>query len=362
MRSRDRRPVLFTTNHVPPDRVGAFAALHAREGIELALYGGRSHHATAGVEDPGVPFRHVEQRDVHALAASGRYRAVVGSTAGRVAPSAARLGARRGGVPFLMWWSLWAPVRSAAGIAGAPVVRAILRSSAAVVTYGPHASAYARTLGARRTFEAPQAVDGAFWAQPGPGAARAAPFVATFLGRQDRAKGLWVAQQAWRACGFAPGQAAFVLGGASDTPPGTDAAGTTIHTGYLQPSGVRDVLSATDVLLITSLHTHTFREPWGLVVNEAFHQGVPVIASDEVGAVAGGLVRDGRNGLVVPAGDVEATAAAIRRLHDDPALRATLGAHARIDVAPYTYAAWAQGFSRALTAAGAARTPVGEAA
>ena len=92
-------------------------------------------------------------------------------------------------------------------------------------------------------------------------------------------------------------------------------------------------------------------------MNEAFHQGVPVIASDEVGAVAGGLVRDGRNGLVVPAGDVAATAAAIRRLHDDPALRGTLGAQAREDVAPYTYQAWAEGFSRAFATAGVSRTP-----
>ena len=355
MSGRDRRPVLFTTNIVPPDRVGAFTALHEREGIELALYGGRSHHATGGVEDPGVPFRTVSQREVHALAASGRYRAVVGSTAGRIAPSAARLGARRARVPFLMWWSLWAPVRSAAGIGGAPVVRAILRSSAAVVTYGPHASAYARTLGAQRTFEAPQAVDGAFWEQPGPGAERLAPFVATFLGREDRAKGLWVAEQAWCASGLDRVPAALVLAGVGPASPGSGAAGTMIRTGHLQPLAVRDVLTETDVLLITSLHTRTFREPWGLVVNEAFHQGVPVIASDEVGAVAGGLVRDGRNGLVVPAGDVDATAAAIRRLHDDPALRATLGANARIDVQPYTYAAWAEGFSRGLAAAGASR-------
>ena len=53
------RPVLVVTNHVPPDRAGAFAALHAREGIELALFGGRSHHATAGLADPGVPHRRV---------------------------------------------------------------------------------------------------------------------------------------------------------------------------------------------------------------------------------------------------------------------------------------------------------------
>ena len=51
------------------------------------------------------------------------------------------------------------------------------------------------------------------------------------------------------------------------------------------------------------------------------NQNLPVIATDAVGAAAGGLVRHERNGLVVRAGDPDALAAALRRLHDDPALR-----------------------------------------
>ena len=75
--------------------------------------------------------------------------------------------------------------------------------------------------------------------------------------------------------------------------------------------------AACDVLVVPSIRTRTFREPWGLVVNEAMNRGLPVIASDAVGAAAGGLVRDGVNGLVVPAGDSAALAAAIRRLAGD---------------------------------------------
>jgi glycosyltransferase involved in cell wall biosynthesis len=87
-------------------------------------------------------------------------------------------------------------------------------------------------------------------------------------------------------------------------------------------------------------------------VNEAFHQAKPVIATTAVGAVAGGLVRHERNGLVVPPGDPEALGAALRRLHDDPDLRARLGAAAHDDVQAYTPQAWAAGVSQALTAAG----------
>ena len=82
-------------------------------------------------------------------------------------------------------------------------------------------------------------------------------------------------------------------------------------------------------MVVPSIPTRDFLEPWGLVVNEAFDQGVPVIATDAVGAAAGGLVQHERTGLVVPAGDVRALADAIRRLHDDPALRERLGANAR---------------------------------
>jgi glycosyltransferase involved in cell wall biosynthesis len=77
-----------------------------------------------------------------------------------------------------------------------------------------------------------------------------------------------------------------------------------------------------------------------------------VIATDAVGAAAGGLVQHERTGLVVPAGDAPALAAALRRLHDDPGLRARLGTAAKAAVAPYTQAAWAAGMSRALREAG----------
>jgi glycosyltransferase involved in cell wall biosynthesis len=68
-------------------------------------------------------------------------------------------------------------------------------------------------------------------------------------------------------------------------------------------------------------------------------------------------VRDGRNGLVVPAGDPDALAAALRTLHDDPGLRARLGANGARDVAAYTYAAWADGFAGALRDATGAQRP-----
>ena len=195
-------PVLFVTNHVPPDRAGAFRALHERVPLELALFGGRSHHATAGLEDPGVPFRRVGQREVHALAASGRYAAVVCGTAGRVALPAAFLGAQRARAPFVLWSALWGDLTTPAHLAARPLLRHIHRRAAVVVGYGPHVTAYARRLGARAVAVAPQAVDNAFWATPvatdGP-----RPFTALFVGRDVPEKGLAVLREAWRRAGLA---------------------------------------------------------------------------------------------------------------------------------------------------------------
>ena len=77
------------------------------------------------------------------------------------------------------------------------------------------------------------------------------------------------------------------------------------------------------------------REPWCVVVNEAEACGLPVVLSDRVGAAAD-LLRDGENGFLVPAGDVTAAAAAVRRL-EDPELRARFGARSRELVSGWGY-------------------------
>lgn len=342
------KPVLFVTNHMPPERVGALAALARRVPIELAIFGGRSIHATEGVADPGVAHRHVRQREILTLAASGRYGAVVCGTAGRLALPAAALGARAARVPFVLWSALWAHPRTPAHLAGgAPLLATLYRGADAVVAYGPHVAAFARARGARNVHIAPQAVDNAFW-----GAAvdveRSAPFTAVFLGRPSRAKGAVLLLDAWRSSGLGASTAALVLVGAGSGPARSPTGGAVAFVGPQPPEQVRNFLAGADVCVIPSLRTRSFREPWGLVANEAMNQSTPVIASEEVGAVAGGLVRHERNGLVVAADDPGALAGALRRLHDDPELRARLGANARRDVAPYTFDAWAAGFASAL--------------
>lgn len=90
-----------------------------------------------------------------------------------------------------------------------------------------------------------------------------------------------------------------------------------------------------DLLLWTSTY-----EGFGLVLLEAMSQGLPIVTTP-VGA-ATSLVRDGVNGLVVPARDAAATAAAAGRLLADPALGQRLAAAARETVRGMTWRATAE--------------------
>lgn len=70
-----------------------------------------------------------------------------------------------------------------------------------------------------------------------------------------------------------------------------------------------------------------FPEPFGTVVCEVMSAGKPVIGTTPGGHTD--MIVDGKTGLLVPRGDVQALAHAMQRLIDDPALRARLGAAAR---------------------------------
>jgi glycosyltransferase involved in cell wall biosynthesis len=362
------KPVLFVTGHAPPDRVGAFARLHERENVEFALFGGRSQHGGGPfVGELPFPHRHVPQHELGALAGSGGYRAVVCSTGGRVALPAAWRGARRGGLPLILWSSLWAHPRTPAHTLSFLALHRLYRSADAVVTYGPHVSAYVRARGARNVHIAPQSVDNEFWSAPALGAPATpewpseAQTIFLFAGRPVREKGFRVLIQAWRASGLKVPTAALVLVGVGSSPPWIPAGGAVgsdagiVCLDPVQASELRNFYGAADVLVVPSIPTPTFREPWGLVVNEAMNQHLPVIASDAVGAAAGGLVRDGHNGLVVAAGDSAALAGALRRLAAEQPLRARMGQAAAEDVRAFSHDAWAGGFAEALASLGVSR-------
>jgi glycosyltransferase involved in cell wall biosynthesis len=359
MRPMLSKPVLFVTGHAPGYRQGALARLHELEGIEVALFGGRSKHGVHphSRTTPPFPHLHVRQHEPLQIAASGRHRAVICSTGGRVALPAAWIGARAGKVPLILWSSLWAHPLSAAHIASYPLMMRLYRSADAVVAYGPHVAAYAGRKGASNVHIAPQSVDNAFWAaetsRPShPAWPSGSQSIFLFAGRPSREKGLGALVEAWRKSGLGASTAALVLVGVGPAPPWVPADGAVggriVCIEPVSAEQLRDFYAAADVLVLPSIPTRTFREPWGLVVNEAMNRSLPVIATDAVGAAAGGLLRDRHNGLIVRSGDVDALAAAITELALDADLRRRLGEAGASDVRAYTHDAWANGFCQAL--------------
>jgi len=93
-----------------------------------------------------------------------------------------------------------------------------------------------------------------------------------------------------------------------------------VFMGYVDGAEKRNLYEAADIFVLPSLF-----ETWGLVVNEAMHYGLPVIITDAMGSTD---LIDG-NGIIVPAGDTDALAQALRRLIQEEDLRKKMGKRSR---------------------------------
>jgi glycosyltransferase involved in cell wall biosynthesis len=111
------------------------------------------------------------------------------------------------------------------------------------------------------------------------------------------------------------------------------------------PADMPDVHRAIDVLVLAS----TEPEPFGLVVVEAMATATPVVATAHGGPCE--IVVPGVTGLLVPPGDAEALAAAIRSLIVDPARTKAMGTAGRARaVEQYSSAAYLAGVHRVYEA------------
>jgi len=160
-----------------------------------------------------------------------------------------------------------------------------------------------------------------------------------YVGRMDRDKGTDVLLDAFEKLRRLDSGCRLVLVGESD---GIDVPaeirrrdlGDSVE--YHRYCALRpDVLAlyrASDMLVFPSLHEGIPKVPL-----EAMSQGVPVVVS---APATGDYVEDGRNGLVVPAGDADALVAAVLRMRGDATLRrrciqaglATAGQHCREEI------------------------------
>jgi glycosyltransferase involved in cell wall biosynthesis len=104
-----------------------------------------------------------------------------------------------------------------------------------------------------------------------------------------------------------------------------------IFHGFVSRAELERRLAACDAFVLPAVvDAKGDTEGLGVVLLEAMAYGKPVVASAAGGIVD--IVRDGRNGLLVPPGDAGALAGALRRLMGDTARAAEMGAAGREDV------------------------------
>lgn len=358
--------IALLTTYLAGYRVPLYQRLHERHGVEVLCYGGGERYVPAWFSDldaqlAAAPFpaRRLDGGPREAFSVAGGYDAVIAPFAGGAILPAAYAGARRHRRPFVLWASVWAHPRSAVHLLARPLTRHIYRHADAVVAYGEHVRRFVAGIRGRDddVFVAPQSVEADLFARavtseeiaqfraahdlpPGP--------IVLYVGRLVPEKGVALLLRAFAAL---PTPATLVLIGDG---PLAEQARSTPRARLIEPLARQELpvaYAAAQFSVLASVATPRFQEPWGLVCNEAMHQGRPVLASDAVGAAAGGLVRNGETGLVVPAGDAGALSQAISRLLSDDELRTQLGAGARTAVRTYTYDAMAAGFDRALAKA-----------
>ncbi|MEZ5304493.1 MAG: glycosyltransferase family 4 protein [Verrucomicrobiales bacterium] len=98
------------------------------------------------------------------------------------------------------------------------------------------------------------------------------------------------------------------------------------NAGFVAPADLPGLFAQASCFVLPSRH-----DGWGVVVNQAIGSGLPVIASDAVGASE--LIEAGVNGCVVPAGDAGALADAMLAIGADATLRASMSQAARVTAA-----------------------------
>ena len=368
----DDMPPALVTNYIPPYRAPLYRLLAERYGVEVFCFGGEAryvagHHRELERQVAEAPFpAHVLRHERDAARLGRDHSAVIAPIAGRVALPAAWVGARRARRPFLLWASLWRHPLTPAHLVSFALMRRLYRRADAVLAYGEHVARYVeRHRGSGRSvFVAPQAVEADLFGRRVDEVERATwresvgipPGVplALYVGRLVPEKGVETLLGAWAAA--RRGGAVLCLAGEGPLR-GRGAGADVTYAGHVERAALPAAYAAADLVVVPSLATRAFLEPWGLVCNEAMHQGRAVVATGAVGAAAGGLVRDGETGLVVGPGDRDALAEAIRALLADASLRERLGAAGREAVAAFSHEAAADAFGDALRAVGAQVEP-----
>ena len=367
--------VAFVTNRPAHYRVPTFEQLAQRHEVDYyftAAKPGRWWAPQQSTDHSELRGGYVGATRLYRLLTTRQYSAVVCCLSGRSHFAATAVAVERTQVPFVLWVDMWFYPRSFVHTLGRPLTRHLLRRADAIVSCGSHVTQWiedevGRT---REIYEMPNAVDNEHFARPVL-PQRVADYrarhdlrgaTACFVGRLEPEKGLDILLRA-----MARAQHRFDLVLAGEGSLGSSLSDLSVElgisdrvrfTGWQDQNTLPVLYQASDYFVFPSVSTRLVKETWGLAVNEAMSAGLPVIATNAVGAAAGGLVVDGVTGWVVPEKDVGALARALDEATSKPAARAHRASEARKRARKYTFEAGTDAFEAALDRAVATRRPL----
>lgn len=298
----------------------------------------------------------------------GNYDVYVKCVNGRFALPVTYLIARLKNRPFILWTGIWMRLQTPFHRLFYPVIRYIYRHADAIVVYGEHVKRFLEGEGvtSERIFVAAHAVDNDAYNCQVPQESKNVLYqklgigpeekVILYLGRLEPVKGLTYLVDAFaKLCDRYDKRIILVIAGT-----GSDEhllqkivrdkgiSECVRFVGYVPPNEAIIYYSIAWVYVLPSITTHNSKELWGLVINEAFNQGIPVITTDAVGAAAGGLVQDGVNGFIVPERDPVALAKQMTKLLNDRSMRMSFSKNALEIIRKWDNEAMVAGFQEAI--------------
>lgn len=267
--------------------------------------------------------------------------------------------------PFILWTGIWCRIDTKFHRLFYPLINHIYSHADAIVVYGEHVKKYLISEGVKKEkiFIAAHAVDNEYYQRIVSeeeqnkvlleiGVDRRKKII-LFIGRLQKEKGLEYLIEAFSL--LKRTDAVLIVAGEGsrraalrDLADELDIAHIVFFPGYVSTYETVVYYSLAYAFVLPSMTTPIFKEPWGFVVNEAFNQGVPVIATTAVGAAAGGLIEHCSNGLIIPERDINALTNSMQMLLEDEQLRNTFGSNAKQKVEKWDKENMVMGFRKAI--------------
>ena len=346
------RPVkIALLTEIPaPYRIPLFNALGTTEGVELEVLFLAEHDPRRQYPVYEHEFR-FDRRVLPGTGALARGRWVVLSRGTREEldqfdPDVVLLGgwnqpafwtglrwARHHGRPVVLWVESTLYDERSGSLVLERLKRRAVAAAAGFVVPGRAAQAYVHSLGVspERIVIAPNAVDLSIFSVE---VDRDGHEVCTFLyvGRLAHEKGLDVLLRAFREV---PGKLLLAGSGPQEAELRALADDRVELLGQVAREDLPALYASADCFVLPSRS-----EPWGMVLNEAAAAGLPLVATDAVGA-GYDLIEDGFNGYRVPVDDEAALVEVLCKVAADPGWRVAAGERSRELTAGYTGEIWA---------------------